>query len=307
MKLQYLASVQALLDNYEFQDKYKVMLDLEETLTNMEQNGMLDQTTVLTSLGTPAQFVEEIVSKYNLSIANNGHSNINRNSESLNQSYTNHQDNNYAQPAPKANAGHSSYNQDVVSNASSYQQSKPKHNYQAANGSSDNQKQPHNDGLAVQAAKAPVKVAFTVINVIFFVVSFLIFAITIVGAMIMLVLIDVQTSLTLVLGVVFLLICVYLLIRFVKSIIYSIIENRYNVLKLSLMLIFIILFGFLANIMLSSAIDAVNLYITNNLNSVQAALTSRSIDLNNIDLQNMDLSQYIELIGEGVKAYFIPA
>lgn len=325
MKLQYLAAVQKLLDNYDFQDKYKIMLELEETLTNLELDGNLDQTTVLRMLGTPGQFVEDVVTKYNLSVVTNATSSKPRpevpstpsarpsvtepatftsaqqvardNQSQKSQDYQQTQNDNYQYAQSNQQNNNQQNNTQQNNNQQSYNSNDQNNNKQKKNKS-------NNDGVLTKTAKAPFKVIFSVLLVVFFFLAFIIFSLTIVISIILFVTIDIQTALSLLLGILALLIAIYLLIKLLKNLIDSTIERRFSFFKLFTMILFIVIFGILGSFMLSSAIDTVNMYITSNLNAVQAALTERSVDISNIDWENMNFNEYVELISESFKSLF---
>lgn len=324
MKLHYLASVQKLLENYDFQDKYKVMLDLEETLSNIEDDGHIDHETLLNTVGTPAQFVENIINKYNLSVVSNapsasqasgGDTNVQQHtaSETMSSSASNqvpnqaceqqrqYEDQRYDErQAQSHDQDRNNYNYD--------RHQRDDRSYNSNNNNTKEQekntKQKDSEGIATKTAKAPFKIFFSIITWIFFLLSLLVLSIGIVVSLIVLVLIDMQTSITLILGVLFFLIAILLVINFIKNIVFSIIERKANIAKLVTMFIFILVFAFLSKTMITSAINTVNLYISNNLYTVKMLFSSRSIDVSNIDWQHMDLGQYGRLIGNSIKSKF---
>lgn len=316
MKLHYLANVQRLLENYDFQDKYKVMLDLEKTLSKMEHDGHIDQLTLLNTLGTPAQFVEDIVEKYNLSLISNVASSIPSNG--LN---TNIQQNPSSEPLiPNVN-NQISQHQQQDNEAQRYEERQAQSHIQDRNPYNDNcqpqdkrfynnkepeKKREQNNGesIAAKTVKAPFKIFFLIITWIFFLLALFILTIGVIVSVIVLVLVDIQTALTLILGVLFFLITILLSINFIKNSVFSIIERKVNISKLSITLIFIIVFAILSKIMLLSVVDTVNLYIIDNLSDVMLMFSSHSIDTSNIDWEHMDLGQYLKLIGNSIKAAF---
>lgn len=61
MKLQYLVQVEKLLEDYDYPDKYKTMLELEESLSRLEINGEINTNLLVTEFGTPAEYVSKII------------------------------------------------------------------------------------------------------------------------------------------------------------------------------------------------------------------------------------------------------
>lgn len=309
MKLFYLAQVQKLLEDYDFQDKYKVMLELEETLSGLESNGKIDQDQLLEELGTPAQFAAEIIDKYNLSIhipnldnVGNGKSVVNQPNSNVNQSLT--KDN--QSTASQSTANDDDFNLHPDSNLETNNQFKQStteskdedDNHQVETKSKKQKKQ----NAVQKTAKAPFKIVFTIITIIFFLLAFLVMSATIVLAAGLLFFIDIQTAITLFLGVLFLLLTIILSINLIKTIIYCIIEQRMKTVRIILMIIFIIVFAFLSKFMLSSTMETIDMHITNNLSAFQNMFYDRNIDISNIDWQNMDLGEYARLFGDIIKS-----
>lgn len=61
MKLQYLVQVEKLLEDYDYPDKYKIMLELEESLSRLEINGEINTNLLVTEFGTPSEYVSKII------------------------------------------------------------------------------------------------------------------------------------------------------------------------------------------------------------------------------------------------------
>lgn len=316
MKLHYLANVQKLLEAYDFQDKYKVMLDLEKTLTEMEVDGQIDHETLLNSLGTPADFVEEIVNKYDLSLIANQANNSKMNQfsgQSVNPDVvanpSSYDGSNNYEHAQSANSYSNDYanrdgNREYLGNRQKSSDYERNSQSEASQQTSQKQQSATKQGesIAVKGAKAPFKVFFTIITIIFFILAFFIFAAAVVASVILLVWIDVQTAISLVLGVLFMLLAIIVSINLIKNIIYAIIERRLKMFKLISMFIFILLFAFLSKIMLSSTLETVNMHITSNLGTIQNLFYNRGIDVSNINWQDMSIGEYTKLFGDMIKS-----
>lgn len=308
MKLLYLANVQKLLEDYDFQDKYKVMLDLEETLSLIEFDGHIDQSTLLEIVGTPVQFVTGVIKKYNLTPT--GGSAMN---SSASTSTTNTQLQGASNPTPMStnqiprqesplnakssmdttqNLSNSNTNLQIDGNGAKSKKQKVK---------KDKNKNKDRDN---KTFKAPFKIIFSIITWLLSIIAAFVFSFAIIISVVFLVLVDTQTALIFLFGVLFFLIAILLALNFIKNIIYSIIDRKVKVVKLLMMLIVTIILIVLSTMMLRFAITTVNDYVAANLYTVQTMFTNRDVDISNIDWENMNIGGYVKLIGNGIKATF---
>lgn len=314
MKLQYLTQVQKLLEDYDFQDKYKIMLELEESISKLEVGGKIDQSLLFSELGTPAQFVHDVIGTYDL---------LKINDPSLKDLATTNMDDlmNATQNITKSSQAENSDTIEIEpldnnpNNATSNndENSQKKVKKQLSNESNNKSEQAYEHQKASKQTsssskkskqKKPVKIIFGLLMAIFYLIGFIGLAFTIVLAIGLLIFIDIQTALGLFLGILFLLLTIGLSISFVKNLIYSIIDREVKVFTLGIRIIFIIVFALLSKIMLSSSLETVGLYITNNLYTIQNIFIGYNVDISNINWDNLDFGEYVKLFGDIVKSVF---
>lgn len=312
MKLQYLTQVQTLLDEYDFQDKYKVMLELEEYLSKLEEQGTLSRDQLLTTLGTPADFVADVIGTYDLSKLSpeqlEAAKDINLNTEDLletsDQATT---DNEQLEDTLDINPAVEESNNTKLSN----QNETDTQNTTSSNEAESIQNQDRANSVDEKSSKAKkksgpgykgIKLFFGIITAIFFFLAFLGLAFTLVVAIGLFFIIDMQTALSLFIGILLLLITIGLSINLVKNILLSIVSRELKTVRIILSFLFIILFAFVSKIMLNSTLDTISLYVTNNLGTVQDVFYGYNIDVSNIDWYNLDLGESMKLVFDIVKS-----
>ncbi len=313
MKLQYLIQVQTLLDEYDFQDKYKVMLELEEYLSKLEEQGTLTRDQLLTTLGTPANFVADVIGTYDLSKLSpeqlEAAKDINMNTEDLLETSAQTTANN----APLEDTLDINPTVEEFSNSefSNQNETNTQDTTTSTNSIESNQNQNRTDLTAEQNSKVKkksgsgykgIKLFFGIVTAIFFFLAFLGLAFTLVIAIGLFFIIDMQTALSLFIGILLLLITIGLSINLVKNILLSIVSRELKTLRIVLSFLFIILFAFVSKIMLNSTLDTISLYVTNNLGTVQDVFYGYNIDISNIDWYNLDLGESMKLVFDIVKS-----
>lgn len=319
MKLQYLAQVQTLLEEYDFQDKYKVLLELEESISRLEVGGKVDHNLLMSELGTPAQFVNGLIGTYDLSKITDPSlidSAIDNTADLLDATKELNSAN--VQARMHANTSLDNDEQNTIdiepledmtktknsSNQKSTDDNDEDHVDYARDDHDSNSKSKSKSSSKSDSKKLPVKIIFGIIMAIFYFIAFLGLAFTIVLSIGLLVFIDVQTAISLFLGILFLLLTIGLSLSFIKTAIYSIIDLEMKTFKLGIRFIFIIVFAFLSKIMLSSSLETVGLYVTQNLSTIQNLFAGYNIDVTNIDWQNLDFGEYVKLFGNMIKSVF---
>lgn len=319
MKLQYLAQVQTLLEEYDFQDKYKVLLELEESISRLEVGGKVDHNLLMSELGTPAQFVNGLIGTYDLSKITDPNlidSAIDNTADLLDATKELNSAN--VQARMHANTSLDNDEQNTIdiepledmtktknsSNQKSTDDNDEDHVDYARDDHDSNSKSKSKSSSKSDSKKLPVKIIFGIIMAIFYFIAFLGLAFTIVLSIGLLVFIDVQTAISLFLGILFLLLTIGLSLSFIKTAIYSIIDLEMKTFKLGIRFIFIIVFAFLSKIMLSSSLETVGLYVTQNLSTIQNLFAGYNVDVTNIDWQNLDFGEYVKLFGNMIKSVF---
>ncbi len=324
MKLQYLTQVQTLLDEYDFQDKYKVMLELEEYLSKLEAMGSLSREQVLNTLGTPADFVADVIGTYDLSKLSPEQiaaaTTVNSDTEDLlavneketeqsaedGEEFEDTLDINPANDTAET-VDNDNHDNDRDENESTTNDSKQ--NQATTNDSEQNQAtNTASDKTTTKAKKnrgagyKGVKLFFGILTAIFFFLAFLGLAFSLVVAIGLFFIIDMQTALSLFVGVLLMIIAIGLSISLIKNILLSIISRELKTVRIILSFLFIVLFAFLSKIMLNSTLDTISLYVTTNLGTVQNAFYSYNIDISNIDWNNLDLGESMKLVFDIVKS-----
>lgn len=299
MKLQYLAQVTKLLEEYDFQDKYKILLELEEELTALEQSGELTREILFREYGTPAQFVSGLIGTFDLSKTselNSAQHSISDTADLLNVTSTGLEQ----EPTKQSNAHHDDDIIDIepLTNGSQSKQSVASNNEQNKSKSTKSKPDPE----VTRKRKRPFKIIFGIILTLCFFIAFLVLVFTIIISVGLLVYIDVQTAISLFLGILFLLLTILFSINFLKRLIYCIIEQELKIFRLLITLFFIFVFAFLSKIMISSTMETVNMYLTENIYYIQSIFASYNVDTSNINWQNMNISEYTKLAVDTVKS-----
>lgn len=296
MKLQYLAQVQKLLEEYDFQDKYKIMLELEDEISRLERNGIEDGEALLAELGSPADFVSTIVGTFDLTKIQNHHQKndkIDDIEELLSITKTD-----LDQQICKADLDNTiNINQLKTTNQSKNNQIQPT-DTQAEHAS----EQKMDIKKQNEQKKKPVKILFSIILTLLFIFSFFTVAITLVIAIGLFFVIGIQPALSLFLGILFLLLTIVLIINLIKNIIYNLITHETKLFKLIISFIFILVFAYLSKIMISSSLGTIGLYITDNLNLIQPVLLSYNVDISNINWQSLSFGEYVKLFFNIIKS-----
>lgn len=65
MKYEYLKEVQNLLANYDFQEKYRKLIELEDKLSNLETDKITNYEQIVELIGSPRDYVEQILNDVN--------------------------------------------------------------------------------------------------------------------------------------------------------------------------------------------------------------------------------------------------
>lgn len=319
MKLQYLTQVQKLLEDYDFQDKYKIMLELEESISKLEVGGKIDQNLLFSELGTPAEFVHGVIGTYDLSKINdpslkdlattNTDDLMNTTQKITESSQSKNEDTIEIEPLDDSSNNPITDNTDSNNNTINQTDDKVQASNDSKNDSDQVQENKEvNKQTKSSSAKAkqkkPVKIIFGLIMAIFYFIGFIGLAFTIVASIGLLIFIDVQTALGLFLGILFLLLTIGLSISFIKNLIYSLIDREVKVFTLGIRFIFIIVFALLSKIMLSSSLETVGLYVSNNLYTIQNIFMGYNVDTSNINWDNLNFGEYVKLFGDIVKSVF---
>lgn len=297
MKLQYLAQVQKLLNDYDFQDKYKALLELEAQITAMEQDGQVSREQLLIELGSPAEYVSNLIGTYDLSRISDF--------DQSNKAAANTDD-----LLTATSTGLETIN-DYIKNAQiKFEPVEDNNLNKSAKNTTDFKSEPQvkspakndsNNGKKSQK-RNPFKFLYTIILTLFLVLAFfglLIAAIIAIGVFIF---IDVQTAVSLILGVLLLLITVGLFLKLLKQILEKITTKEMKTIQIIITLILMIVFASLSKIMISSTLETVNLYFTNNLYTIQNILARYQVDYSNIDWANLDLSEFFKLLKDIFRA-----
>lgn len=300
MKLQYLAQVNKLLEDYDFQDKYKVLLELEEQISNLELNGQVNAQLLISEFGTPSEYVRELIGTYDLT--------KDVKATSQNTSIT---DTDELMSATQTNLEHGqidSKNEDDELEINSVDQNNT--NSSKSNDTSQNntdipaQRNDHSNKAKSEnkTAKMTVKIIFVIITILFYLLGFIILAVAIVAALGLLMFIDAQTAISLFLGILFMLISIALSISFIKNLLYSIIDRNMKTVRLIIIFILIIVFAFISKIMLSSTLETVSIFATNHMDAVQNLFYQYNVDTSNVDWSNLSLGDVTSLFGDVIRA-----
>ncbi len=302
MKLQYLAQVNKLLEDYDFQDKYKVLLELEEQISNLELNGQVNANLLISEFGTPAEYVRELIGTYDLT--------KDVNTTSKNTSITDTDELISATQTELTHGKLEDSNEDELEINSIEQNTENSSKSNSTNNSSTTDNTQNNDGAAQatqsksenKAAKLPVKVIFIIITILFYLFGFIVLATTIVAALGLLMFIDAQTAISLFLGILAMLISIALSISFIKNLIYSIIDKNMKTVRLIITFILIIVFAFVSKIMLSSTMETVSIFATTHMDAVQNLFYQYNVDTSNVDWSNLSLGEVTTLFGDVIRA-----
>lgn len=290
MKLKYLAMVQAILEDYDFQDKYKVMLDLEQDLTKLESSGNIDKEEVYSILGTPIEFTNKIISKYKLEKA-----------DKIDETFKSTTDTDELLKATQVNLDDvsSTVNTETIDIAPIHNNSSTEH---LKTESKHEQKIKEIDEANKNIhKKMPIKIIFGIIFFIYCVVAFLTLCLSIVSSVGIMLIIDVQTAISFFLGIFFLLGSIWITINLFKNILYDLIDGKFNFVKFTLKIIFIIILGLLSHVLLTSAFNSIQLFIDANINGIVNVLSSFNIDSSAINWQSFDLAEATKLIEPTIK------
>ncbi|WOO87112.1 hypothetical protein RZE82_08340 [Mollicutes bacterium LVI A0039] len=291
MKLHYLKEVQVMLDNYDFQDKYKILLDLENFITKYEKQAINDPNIIITKLGTPDQFVARVVKKYNLEPLTDtpNPTTTNPDTEDLlsavspdqvNQEHTE----SITLDMEPINSEHD-HNLEPEQTNSVHLQSRPL-------------KQPFNN-----PAKQPFIVLFKIISVLFAIFSLVVVSLAIVIAVAMLLVIDIQVAISFFLGILLAITAGHLTISSIKNFVLGVLDNDLKVKTIMLKVIVVMICVLISGSLVSSSIDKVTIYVTGNIELVQDVLNSLNVDFSDVDWQNLDLNEYMKLGIDVGKSY----
>ncbi len=323
MKLQYLTQVQTLLNEYDFQDKYKVMLELEEYLSKLEEQGTLSREQLLTTLGTPADFVADVVGTYDLSklsaeemkasattsldtdelLEESQVADTEQKAEddTLDINPVTEQDNNNEND-DDINSDNSSTTDTQNQESKNIDENKVSESSNNAQSDNDSKKKKSKANKKSSGSSKAIKLIFGILTAIFFFIAFLGLAFTLVVSIGLFFVIDMQTAISLFVGILLLLIAIGLSIGLVKNILLSIAHRELKTVKIILSLLFIILFAFISKIMLTSTMETISMYVTNNLYAVQNVFYNYNIDVSNIDWANLDLGESMKLMFDVIKS-----
>lgn len=286
MKLKYLSMVQAILEDYDFQDKYKVMLDLEQDLTKLESSGNIDKEEVYSILGTPIEFTNKIITKYDLRKAkhiddafkptSNTDELLTATQTSLEEKMSNSVNTQTIDIAPIHNNTSTEH-----LNIESEHERKLK---EIEESSKNNSK------------KMPIKIIFGILFFIYCITAFLTLCVSIIAAVGIMLVVDVQTAISFFLGVFFLLGSIWIAINLFKNILYDLIDSKFNFVKFTLKVIFIVILGLLSHVLLTSAFNNIQIFIDANLTGITNVLSSFNIDSSLVNWQDFDLAEATKLI-----------
>lgn len=293
MKLKYLAMVQAILEDYDFQDKYKVMLDLEEDLTKLESSGNIDKDEVYSILGTPIEFTNKIITKYDLKKAK-------QIDETFKSTYNTDELLTATQTSLEEEMS-STVDTETIDIAPIHNNTSTEH---LKTESEHERKLKEIDEANKNIhKKMPVKVIFGIIFFIYCIVAFLALCAAIISAVGILLIVDVQTAISFFLGIFFLLGSVWISINLLKNILYDMIDGKFNFIKFLLKLIFIVILGLLSHVLLTSAFNSIQIYIDTNQTGIVNILSSFGIDSSLVNWQDFDLSEATKLIQPTIRSF----
>ncbi|WOO88843.1 hypothetical protein R2F61_08170 [Mollicutes bacterium LVI A0078] len=300
MKLQYLAQVNKLLEDYDFQDKYKVLLELEEQISNLELNGQVNAQLLISEFGTPAEYVRELIGTYDLTkdiTATSQNTSITDTDELMSATQTNLEHAQIDSTNKADDLEINSVDKNITDSSKSNDTSQNNTDTPAQSNDQSYKAKSEN-----KAAKMPVKIIFVIITILFYLFGFIILAVTIVAALGLLMFIDAQTAISLFLAILFMLISIALGISFIKNLIYSIIDKNMKTVRLIITFILIIVFAFISKIMLSSTLETVSIFATTHMDAVQNLFYQYNVDTSNVDWSNLSLGEVTTLFGDVIRA-----
>lgn len=137
-----------------------------------------------------------------------------------------------------------------------------------------------------------LKIIFAIIGAIYSIYSFIFLAVTIIIAMAVFVLVDSNTGIYLLVGILLLLTALYCLIVFVKNILYSVVDGRMHYIKLISATIFLIICSIVSTNALSSSFSSISTYSTEDSEDFNTTISSYGLDQLDIDWQNFSIGDY---------------
>lgn len=287
MKLTYLTQVQENLSNYEFQEKYKILLDLETYISRLEKQADISQEMLYAKLGTPQQFSNRVIQKYNL--VENYHPDTETQSldtdsllsvtqMDLDKQIAKAKEEDTIDIHPIANAdGDSSQSSD------------------------DSGEKKTSAEIMKSVVSTPVKVFFTILSILVKVATIVILALSIIAASGVFFFVDVQTAITFEIGIVLFVVALNVLYNFIRTLTFNIIKGEFQTGKLVIMLVVIIISAIASSILVTSAVETVNTSVLANIDKFITTIDNFGINTEEIDWENLDLGEYSEIIIDGLK------
>ncbi len=307
MKYQYLKQVEYLLNEYEFEDKYKVMLDLEQLISDYETNGNITKEELFALCGSPADYVYNLVTKRGLTREVSSFESANKqvteaDLDIIPVSVDKSEDAQVTKPVQEKEE----INEPQTPETKTIDKTKDK-SEEATQIQELSKKEKKQQKKAAQKSKkksSGSKIIFTLIFALFGFLAFLVLGFSLFVCILVLVFIDAQTAITLLLGVIILIISIILYINSFKAVIDSLLERQFKLATILVTFILGFIFFNISTTLITSSLETISQTIAANLYNIQSQLVQNNVNINNIDWNNLDFNEYLKLTKEVVVAQF---